>query len=279
MAKLFYADLSDAEYMHSLWNAMDTLEARATLRVLGRWYTSPANVEVRPADVVLRDGTVVPQDRDFNHYKDDTHYGEIVRDMISLNWEIVRKCQSDQQSVAGVVKNAQVRVFGPILNWYVTQLAAKRDASVVENWPFNVLNALPDQVLLTRLLTAQREKGDPWTRTCLVPRPFHATTNYNKRYSQAKSPVQLILDRKAKDQKDGESKAFWNDFRDGADPYVQMLNNVWYGSCFVATVPRLEFERFLPRIDFIVPCETYAPGADPMAVAKAHFRRVCGALL
>jgi hypothetical protein len=279
MAKLFYADLSDAEYMHSLWNAMDTLEARATLRVLGRWYTSPANVEVRPADVVLRDGTVVPQDRDFNHYKDDTHYGEIVRDMISLNWDIVKKCQSDQQSVAGVVKNAQVRVFGPILNWYVTQLAAKRDASIVENWPFNALNALPDQVLLTRLLTAQREKGDPWTRTCLVLRPFHATTNYNKRYSRGKSPVQLILDRKAKDQKDGESRVFWNDFRDNGDAYVQMLNNVWYGSCFVATVPRLEFERFLPRIDFIVPCETYAPSADPMAPAKAHFRRVCGALL
>jgi hypothetical protein len=279
MAKLFYADLSDAEYMHSLWNAMDTLEARATLRVLGRWYTSPAGVEVRPADVVLRDGTVVPQDRDFNHYKDDTHYGEIVRDMISLNWEIVRKCQSDQQSVAGVVKNAQVRVFGPILNWYVTQLAAKRDASVVENWPFNALNALPDQVLLTRLLTAQREKGDPWTRTCLVLRPFHATTNYNKRYSRTKVPVQLILDRKAKDLKDGESKAFWNDFRDSADPYVQMLNNVWYGSCFIATVPRLEFERFLPRIDFVVPCETYTLNADPMVPAKAHFRRVCGALL
>ena len=160
MAKLFYPDLSDAEYMHSLWNAMDTLEARATVRVLGRWYTSPGNVEVRPADIVLRDGTVVPQDRDFNHYKDDTHYGEIVRDMISLNWEIVTKCKSDQQSVAGVVKNAQVRVFGPILNWYVAQLAAKKDASVVENWPFNALNALPDQILLSRLLTAQREKGE-----------------------------------------------------------------------------------------------------------------------
>jgi len=279
MAKLFYADLSDAEYMHSLWNAMDTLEARATLRVLSRWYTSPGGAEVRPADVVLRDGTVVPQARDFNHYKLDTHYGEIVREMISLNWEIVKKCTSDQQSVAGVVKNAQVRVFGPILNWYVTQLAAKKSASAVESWPLNAMNALPDQALLTRLLTAQREKNDPWTRTCLVLRPFHATTNYNKRYSRAKSPVQMILDRKARDLKDGESKAFWNDFRDQADPYVQMLNNVWYGSCFIATVPRLEFERFLPRIDFIVPSQTYSQTVDPMLPAKAHFRRVCGALL
>jgi hypothetical protein len=279
MAKLFYPDLSDAEYMHSLWNAMDTLEARATLRVLGRWYTSPGNAEVRPADVVLRDGTVVPQDRDFNHYKDETHYGEIVRDMISLNWEIVKKCASDQQSVAGVVKNAQVRAFGPVLNWYVTQLAAKKDASVVENWPFNALNSLPDQVLLSRLLTAQREKGDPWTRTCLVLRPFHATTNYNKRYSRARSPVELILDRKTKDLNDDESKAFWNDFRDHSEPYVQMLSNVWYGSCFIATVPRLEFERFLPRIDFIIPSRNYVPNPDPMTPAREHFRRVCGALL
>lgn len=279
MAKLFYPDLSDAEYMHSLWNAMDTLEARATLRVLGRWYTSPGNAEVRPADVVLRDGTVVPQDRDFNHYKDETHYGEIVRDMISLNWAIVKKCVSDRQSVAGVVKNAQVRILGPVLNWYVTQLAAKKDASIVENWPFNALNSLPDQVLLSRLLTAQREKGEPWTRTCLVLRPFHATTNFNKRYSRAKSPVDLILDRKTKDLNDGENKAFWNDFRDHADPYVQMLNNAWYGSCFIATVPRLEFERFLPRIDFIVPARNYNPNLDTMISAREHFRRVCGALL
>jgi hypothetical protein len=92
-----------------------------------------------------------------------------------------------------------------------------------------------------------------------VLRPFHATTNYNKRYSRAKSPVQLILDRKTKDLNDGDSKAFWNDFLDHADPYVQMLTNVWYGSCFMATVPRLEFERFLPRIDFVVPSQTSAP--------------------
>jgi hypothetical protein len=92
--------------------------------------------------------------------------------------------------------------------------------------------------------------------------------------------VQLILDRKAKDLSDGESKTFWNDtFRDQGDPYVLMLSNVWYGSCFIATVPRLDFERFLPRIDFVVPSPTYAPNTDPMTSARTHFRRVCGALV
>lgn len=277
MAKLFYPDLSDSEYMHSLWNAMDTLEARAALRVLGRWYTTPGAVEVRPADVVLRDGTVVPQDRDFSHYKDDTHYGEIVREMISLNWEITKKCQHDDQSVAGVVKNAQVRLFGPILNWFVTQLTAKKASAMVESWPLNAMNALPDQALLTRLLTANRSKDDPWTRSCLVLRPFHATTNYNKRYSRARNPIQMILGRKDKDLVEGESTTFWKDFRD-ADPYLQMLKNVWYGSCFIATVPRLDFERFLPRIDFIVPSETYSLDRDPLPPAKKHLERIISAL-
>ncbi|MBV8274628.1 MAG: hypothetical protein JO170_05120, partial [Verrucomicrobia bacterium] len=58
MAKLFYPDITDGEYVHSVWNAMDVLEARMTLRVMRRWYTSRASVEIRPADLVLRDGTV-----------------------------------------------------------------------------------------------------------------------------------------------------------------------------------------------------------------------------
>src|SRR5260370_29955992 len=90
--------------MHSLWNAMDVLEARTTLRVLGRWYTTPAGVEVRPADVVLRDGSVVPQDRDFSHYKESNRYGEIVRDMIANNWEIIKSAATMRKPWLGLSK-------------------------------------------------------------------------------------------------------------------------------------------------------------------------------
>ena len=175
MAKLFYPDLSDAQFMHSLWNAMEALQCRTTLRALNRWYTSKGSVEVPPADVVLRDGTTVPQDRDFNHYADETRYGEIVRDIVSNNWAIVNKCQADAQTVAGIIKNAQLRVFGPVFNWYASQLAAKKGLSLLESWPLAAMNNMPDQVLLTRLLTAGRRKLDRWTRTCIVFRPFHAT--------------------------------------------------------------------------------------------------------
>jgi len=285
MAKLYYPDLSDAEYMHSLWNAMDVLEAKTTQRVMSPWYTSHLGVEVPPSDVVLRDGTVVPQDRDFSHYRDSSRYGEIVREMISTNWEIAKKCKSDSQTVVGVVKSAHLRVFGPVLNWYVKELAARKQTLPIEAWPLNALNLLPDQILLTRLLTARRGPSDPWTRTCFVLRPFHATTNFSKSYSARRNPVEIIEEMRKKDLSaaaDGdyvENVGFWqNYYRGNGDAYVQMLKGVWYGSCFIATVPRLDFERYLPRIEFMVPAETLSSSSDPVSTGKEHLQRLCAAL-
>jgi hypothetical protein len=284
MAKLFYPDLSDAKYMHSLWNAMDALESRTTLRALSRWYTSKGSVEVPPADVVLRDGTIVPQDRDFNHYADETRYGEIVRDIVSTNWEIVKKCQTDAQTVGGVVKGAQLRVFGPVFNWYASQLAAKKGLSVLESWPLAAMNTMPDQVLLTRLLTAGRRKSDPWMRTCVVFRPFHATYEaFATQYSLSRTPPELILERRARELAgdtgaSAGSRRFWRDFRGPADPYVQLLNTAWYANCFLASVPRLDFERYLPRIEFLVASPVYGANAGPVSAAKPHLDRLVGAL-
>jgi hypothetical protein len=275
MAKLFYPDLSDAKFMHSLWNAMDALECRTTLRALSRWYTSKGSVEVPPADVVLRDGTIVPQDRDFNHYADETRYGEIVRDIISTNWEIVKKCQSDSQTVGGVVKGAQLRVFGPVFSWYASQLAAKKGLAILETWPLASMNNMPDQVLLTRLLTAGRKKTDSWVRTCVVFRPFHATYEaFATQYSVSKSPPDRILERRDRELVGGAngtsmgSTRFWRDFRGAADPYMQMLNSV----------PRLDFERYLPRLEFLVASPVYGLGGDTVAAAQVHLQRLLGAL-
>jgi hypothetical protein len=239
---------------------------------------------VPPADVVLRDGTVVPQDRDFTHYRQSDRYGEIVRDMISTNWEIATRCKLNAQTVAGVVKSAQLRVLGPVLNWFVKELAARREGGPLEAWPLNAMNLLPDQILVSRLLSAYRSTDDPWTRTCLVLRPFHATTNFAKRYSAKHKPTEIIEEMKKKDlaaDKAGEyveNLSFWtSQYRGQADAYVQMLSNVWYGSCFIATVPRLDAERYLPRIEFIVPSETFKP-SDPIPEAQVHLGRVTAAL-
>lgn len=274
MTKLFYPDLSDSQFMHSVWNAMDALEARTALRVLSQWRTTKDNLEVRPADVVMRDGTASPQDRDFNHYKEQSRYGEIVRDMINTNWDIARKCQTDKQTVAGIVKQAYLRIFGPVLNWYASQSAARKDGGIVTAWPLQSMNLLPDQAVISRLLTAGRDQGETWERTCLVMRPFHSTDkNLARRYSRAKTPVQLIFSRRDDELKWGGPEAeFWRDFRGDGDAYMQMLNNVWYATCFVAAIPRLDADRTLPRIEVLVPARTYDETSDPPATASRGVR-------
>ncbi len=282
MAKLFYPDLSDAEFMHSLWNAMDALESRTTLRVLSRWYTPKGGVEVPPADLILRDGTVVPQDRDFDHYKDETRYGEIVRDIIATNWDVAKKCRADSQTVAGVVKTAHLRVFGPVFNWYASQLAAQKRLPMLEAWPLAAMNTMPDQVLLTRLLTAGRKRLDPWTRTCVVFRPFHATyDSFARHYSTSNTPPNLVFERCKRElawAPTPGSARFWRDFRGDADPYIQMLNNIWYADFYLAAVPRLDYERYLPRLEFLLPETVYSHDSDPPAAARCHLDRLLAAL-
>lgn len=282
MAKLLYPDLSDAKYVHSVWNAMDLIEAKAASRLLRRWYGPEPGVEIGPADTVLRDGTASPQDRDFNHYAELSSYGQIVRDMIGVNWEIAAKCRDDSQTLAGVVKEAQLYVFGPVLNWFACQLARGRTGQLVA-WPLQTMNLIPDQVILTRLLTAGRRKGAPWLRSCVALRPFHAVTNFARSYSRRASPSSPVLRDYAEamrnpDDLSQEKKLFWETFRAESDPYVKMLDNVFYGNFFLGAVPRLDIEKYLPRIEFLVPAATGESGGDPWPSVFPHRDRLVEAL-
>jgi hypothetical protein len=283
MAKMLYPDMSDAEYMHAVWNAMDLIEAKAALLLLSRWTVPKARAEIGAADVVLRDGTVSPQARDSNHYREISSYGQIVRDMIETNWKIVTKCREDGQTVAGVVKNAQVRVFAPVINWFASQVA-REGTGQLESWPLQTMNLIPDQILLTRLLTAGRKKGDPWVRTCVALRPFHALTNYAKTYSRRGSPSAPLLNaynqaKEKGEELDQEEQHFWFTlFREENDPYVKMLETVFYGSFFLGAVPRLDNEKNLPRLEFLVPSATREDGDSPWQSAKTHRDRLIAAL-
>ena len=284
MAKLLYPDLSDSKYMHSVWNAMDLLETKVALRLQNRWYRPKPNIEVPPADVVLRDGTVSPQDRDFHHYAEMSSYGQIVRDLIQTNWEIARKCRDDSQVVAGVIKEAQLSVFAPVLNWFASKIASQKTGQLV-SWPMQSMNLVPDQVILTLLLTAGRRKADPWARTCVVLRPFHAVTNYGLFYSQEITPSERILAdyKRAKtappEELDQEKRWFWEAyFRPQSDPYVKMLDNVFYANFFLGAVPRSGTGEKLPRFEFVAPAPTKEEGEDPWPNVQPLLSRLIGAV-
>jgi hypothetical protein len=264
MAKLFFPELSESQYAHSVWNAMNLLESRAAIKVMRRWYTSRDSIEVRPADVILMDGTVTPNDRDSNHYAQPDAYGRIVRDLIEVNCEMMQKSRDDKQVVAGVVKNAQLRVLGPIINRFIVSVAAKETNTQIHAWPLRAMNAMPDQAVLTRLLTAGRKKDQPWFRTCYVLRPFHATTDFSERYSrdQDRRPAAILCGR-AKEARERKAlglatpeDAFWAEFLGERDPFLKLLENAWYAYFFLGAVPRLDQKQALPRFEVLVAAST-----------------------
>jgi len=286
MARLFFPDMTESMYAHSLWNSMDVLESRVALRVLQRWYMPNGGKEIPRADVVLRDGTITPNDRDSNHYAQTDSYGQIVRDLIETNWEIALKSGVNAQTVAGAIKDAQLRVFAPVLNWYACQLAAAGKGTQIERWPLDSMNYVTDQLFLTRLLTAGRKKSDHWSRSCLVLRPFHAISDFATRYSRSpgKGPVDLMLARAnharaaAPHEIAPDAKWFWSNFNDEGDPYLQMLRHVWYANFFIGCFQRMETERALPRFEFLVTYPMKEESPFPDSEVKTHLSRLLQAL-
>jgi hypothetical protein len=167
-----------------------------------------------------------------------------------------------------VVKNAQLRVLGPIINRFIVRTIANGGATQIETWPLRAMNALPDQVLLTRILTAGRKKGDQWSRTSYVLRPFHATTNFRHRYSRdpGERPAAIMLSR-AKEAQDRKASgtarpedAFWLDFVGERDSFVNLLENAWYAYFYLGAVPRLDQKQALPRFEALVAASTIESG-------------------
>ena len=270
MAKLFFPDLTDSQYAHSVWNAMNLLQSRAALKVMRRWETTRDALEVRPADIVLLPRPVVPQDRNSNHYAQSGSYGRIVRDLIEVNYDIMQKSRDDGQVVAGVVKNSPLRVLGPILNSFIVKdIARSGGSSQIETWPLSAMNSLPDRAILTRLLSAGRKKGEPWVRTCIVCRPFHATTDFAERYSrEPQDRPSAVMLRRAALMRENKSEGavlgefdFWKDFRGEHDPFVRMLENAWYASFHLGAVPGLDQKQTLPRMEVLAVAPTVEDGS------------------
>ncbi len=283
MSPMFYPDLSPAEYMHSAWNAMDVLESRAARRALDSWTTPGSNIEVRPADVVIRDGTIVPNDRDPSHYAQADSYGRIVREMVDLAWDMARKCRDDAQTVAGAVKNSHVRVVSPIVNYIVAQQAGTPSTNLT-SWPLDEMNAIPDQQLLSRLLSNARRPTGAWVRSAIFMRPFHATTPAYSRYygrDAAKAPAREIEDaiREATAtpvEKRSSDQHGWAEIR-VPNSYSQLLDNVWYAGFYATPGAALGKGQSLPRLELLVTSPTGERSGFPDAVS-VHQQRLLTAL-
>ena len=71
---------------------------------------------------------------------------------------------------------------------------------------------------------------------------------------------------------------FWQTiFREESDPFVKMLQNASYGSSFIGAVARLDMEKHLPRVEFIVPGPR-EDRSDYWKLAMRHLDRLIKAL-
>ena len=79
---------------------------------------------------------------------------------------------------------------------------------------------------------------------------------------------------------DPEQTLFWQEFFRGEhDPYIKMLENVYYGSFFAGTVPRIDnVGKTLPRFEFLVPTSTAEGGGTFWPIAQPHLNRLLTAL-
>lgn len=284
MAKMFCPDLSDSEYMHSVWAAMDLMETRVTATSLSIWNHQIGNIEIPPAEIVFRDGTIVPNDRDPIHYSQQNTYGQIVRRLIERNWQVCVASHENSQTICGTVKNAQMRVFAPVIDFLLSRPGPKGDIRPLK-WPLNVIGHIEDQKVLSRILTAGREHGDPWIRTALVLRPFHAASNLGKQYSrqEGKKPHEKLIAKIKMAQEKSPLEVTpeengWRMMRPEGDPYIKMLQNVWYAGFYLGTFRRLDGQELLPRMEFLVKHSTEESGTFPAKLCNSHLTRILTAL-
>ena len=256
MNRYFHPELTDSEYLHAISCAMDLLEVRATERVMRRW-DFQSEYEVPPAEVVMRDGTLVPHDRNYSHYKQDNTYGRIARELIERSWSTASRAEMDGCLLVGLVKRPQVSPVTPIVNWYISQYAAKFKDPDLQGWPQSSLNKLTDQQLLTRILTAGDQDNSLWHRMAVIMRPFYATSSFNTRHRRsADKDIPSIIINEHKEQLESlddmtdHQRVFVENFRGKNDPFVQMISKTWYAYSYVGSLPRLDLDNALPRLEF-----------------------------
>lgn len=276
ISRPWFDDLTDSRFEHMKKAALDVVQFRVDERLItgaARAYGSaPAGKDtgiLPKPNLLIRDGTVTPQEREFQHYYDHTSYGDVVREGIGLSYNILRAVMDSERRIfSGAVKMTSLRTFSRIINWYI-----KRE--IDQEWDLSKVCHVTDPVAVTRLLAALPPlTGDEYYRTCIIVRPFSALSSDLRGLRVQKEDEWLdyftqrqIRQAKEFEQRGGEPSWFVGQELED-DPYVRMCQIADYASFYFGkpggdpqlTLPRFEFMDALRRLD---------PGIRVRRVAKS----------
>ena len=181
LARPWYPNLTDSEYEHMKKTALDVVQYRVDERVMLGTARALGNNRARGSGRLLprprvhfRDGTVVPQEREFNHYNRNDEYGEMVREGIALSYSILRAVKDSQRLVfAGAVKSTQLKTFSSLLNWYIARGSERRFGKPIDpSWDMTRAGHISDNHAMTRLLSAVDRAEGMVACSFAVLRPF-----------------------------------------------------------------------------------------------------------
>lgn len=185
LAPFMFPMLTDSEYEHMTRAASDVVQMRVDDEVFnGKARDLTTGEQIMPPRVHIRDGTITPQERGFNHYTQMNPYGDIAREGIARSRSILQRivtAQRNPQAYVGCVKSTQLRLFSRFINWYISKGSRLTQGQPIEpEWNIERAGFISDVDVMTVLLANDALVPAPnqFWMSCVVMRQFASLTDF-----------------------------------------------------------------------------------------------------
>ena len=263
LAPFMFPMLTESEYEHMARAASDVVQMRVDDEVFnGKARDLTTGEQIMPPRVHIRDGTITPQERGFNHYTQMNPYGDIAREGIARSRSILQRIVSAQrnpQLYVGCVKSTQLRLFSRLVNWYISRGSRlTRGKPIESDWDVKRAGFISDVDVMTVLLANEDLAPSPnqFWMSCVVLRQFASLTDFNDIYLDNESWLDYLIRRRNRAIADYEHyggelpyHAIISEDDLAEDSYLYMLEHGDYASFYIGhtwgepapKIPRYEF--------------------------------------
>lgn len=292
LAPFMFPSLTESEYEHMARAATDVVQTRVDDEVFTGTARDAATGELIAAPRVhIRDGTITPQERGYNHYCEQSPYGEIAREGVFRLRSILQRiaaARGKPPAYVGSVKSTQVKLFSRLLNWYIAK--GSRDAlgeAIDPNWDLTRAGYISDTNAMTELMASlpHRSERDGFWVSCVVLRRFASLTEFfETQVPEGESWFEILRERRAAALKDYERyrgvlpyHAMLSEDDLADDAYLYLLDNADFASFYIGHTAGRPAPK-LPRYEFLCSLRGVAPAEAQRRVDSA-VRQLTTALL
>ncbi|MEG4418878.1 hypothetical protein QUA70_09745 [Microcoleus sp. LAD1_D5] len=161
-------ELEPEDYQRCTASAMDVGQYKFDHQYL-------LNADKDRPDIILRDGSLFPQDAYLDNFLIDNRRGEFTREAIRELLNCLLCARAYKTIYCGVSKNVQLKVYSAILDWYITK-------EIDPDWETGNYT-LNDGQMMTLLLGGYRFKNNltETIATCLIRRSFTTRAALNEK--------------------------------------------------------------------------------------------------